>query len=146
MQRYDTFQSVLVNVNKFKCLKKKKTPCQTACSSPRLRFGLLHLVKQKIHLLLHPQHIRRLAFFDLLVRYPPPPVVHLASSFQSRSRFDRYPWCTPAALRRRRARPRPAPSIPVSRRAIRVGGSVAAFRRFGPAGMERKAGMRGGGS
>lgn len=33
MQRYDTFQSVLVNVNKFKCLKKKEEPAH-ALKSP----------------------------------------------------------------------------------------------------------------
>jgi hypothetical protein len=33
----------------------------------RLRLRLFHLVKQQIHLLLHPQHIRRLTLLDLLV-------------------------------------------------------------------------------
>lgn len=40
----------------------------------------LHLIKQEIHLLLHSQHIRRLALFNLLIRDTPPPIMRLATT------------------------------------------------------------------
>lgn len=60
--------------------KNRNCTSQTSNGSRRARISPLHLVEEQINFLLHAQHVRSLALFDLLIRDPPPPIIRLASA------------------------------------------------------------------